>query len=541
MEKSHSDYIGPYKILKRIALGGMGEIFLVEDLKNSRQIALKKIRNDKMEHNKERFLKEATLGKVLSHPAILPVYEIVDEKNEFYFTMPFIEGSTIKQWLHDKLEQAKATTTMSSEIDLPFTLDVFASLCQVVSHAHSKGVLHRDLKPSNILIGKNGDIYLLDWGLAQKFVEIKEKNEKLLISGTFSYLAPEILSGIPYSVQCEIYSLGLILYELLTLRHPFHRETVEEYCQNLDREILVDPATVAPYWNIPSFLSKIVLKCLDSPENRYQDVESILKDLKKGEKIYLRELKKFKQSLLELQRNDKTQFTPAFLDQEKYINWDAENQNKALLIHFYYLLKRPEALVEMIRSLPLFPLIGQALMALIALKSYPMAQRELDILFQKILDAQAFALFESIQSVLEILQQKKRKIVYQPKLPKRPKDQDLEPVFLVLEEAFRRKQMEAVSSIVVFIEKEYILNLNQLTRIDSYLIWSFLLSKKWENAKKIVDWHLETNPDSTLMMLFKQCIESGAEKNTLIISENWEKHKTSMPEYINKLLDKQIN
>lgn len=282
--------IGRYQIIRAIAKGGMGEVFLAYDPLCERQVALKCIRKDLVDHPilQERFLKEAKITAKLAHPGIIAIYSIHDEAVPFYYTMPFIEGRTLRQLFIRAHDDAKKGSTLYS---IPMLMPIFKTLCQTIAYAHSAGILHRDIKPENILVGKYGEVILLDWGVSIHLSEIeKETNVELTtdeqltrpgkIVGTLASLAPERLTGIRATVQTEIYALGTILYQILTLELPFHRRSMQEFKKRVSRERLVDPEEKAPYRDVPLRLSKIVKKCLDpDPEKRYSSVRALLEDL----------------------------------------------------------------------------------------------------------------------------------------------------------------------------------------------------------------------------------------------------------------------
>jgi eukaryotic-like serine/threonine-protein kinase len=278
--------IGNYKILKKIGSGGMGEIFLAYDPVCKREIALKCIRSDIKITDKVRqqFLNEAILTSQLIHPGIIPIYSIVAEENLVFFTMPFIEGKMLKDLFAEGIQKEQDESPSDPSSSVPAFSYMFLQICSAVAYAHSKGIIHRDLKPSNIIVGSNHEIRIIDWGLI-KVVEEASENEKDperegKISGTVIYLAPELTLGQPPSYQTEIYSLGLILYQMLTLRYPFHRSNISQYSDSMQKEILIDPSKVAPHRKIPPILSNIALKCLACmPENRYLTVQEIIYDL----------------------------------------------------------------------------------------------------------------------------------------------------------------------------------------------------------------------------------------------------------------------
>jgi eukaryotic-like serine/threonine-protein kinase len=289
-----------YQIIKLIAKGGMGEVFLAYDENCGRQIALKKIRADLDEHPhlQKRFLKEAYLTCQLAHPTIIPIYRIYEEGKNSYYTMPFVEGETLKYVLKRTKEQEGLEKKNSSQGSISSLVRIFATICQGIAYAHSKGILHRDIKPENIIIGKYGEVLILDWGLA-KFLNQSDEPEEELTSpkaiinarsditrigkavGTISYMAPEIAMGKPGTIQTDVYALGAILYQILALRNPFKRgKKLEDFKKMAYKEELIDPLLLAPHRDIPKALSNIAKKCLASDAlQRYQTMEDLINDL----------------------------------------------------------------------------------------------------------------------------------------------------------------------------------------------------------------------------------------------------------------------
>jgi len=290
--------IGPYQVLRSIGKGGMGEVFLAYDTVCGRRIALKRIRADliEKEHLQERFLREARITSQLTHPAIIPIYVIHGENNLVYYTMPFVAGDTLKQVVRKTRNQEKNGEALDHiGGSIPALIRIFITICQAVAYAHSKNIIHRDLKPENIILGKYGEVLILDWGLA-KLIGSEEPEEAPAefpkagvmpevtrvgkVVGTIPYMAPERALGQPATFQTDIYSLGVILYQLLTLRKPFKRGSLAEFRKTMHKEVLVDPATAAPYRDVPRILSRITEKCLSLDlTERYQSVEQLIHDL----------------------------------------------------------------------------------------------------------------------------------------------------------------------------------------------------------------------------------------------------------------------
>ncbi|MFA5249919.1 MAG: protein kinase, partial [Parachlamydiales bacterium] len=165
--------LGNYRILKHLAKGGMGEVFLAFDPVCSRTVALKKIREDfkKNPLMRRRFLKEAQIASRLTHPAVIPIYSIHDDENEIYYTMPYVEGKSLKELLIEASQDP-------AKHSIPHFIRIFLSVCEAVAFAHLKKILHRDLKPANILVGKYGEVLVLDWGIAT-FTDQKPATEEL--------------------------------------------------------------------------------------------------------------------------------------------------------------------------------------------------------------------------------------------------------------------------------------------------------------------------------------------------------------------------
>lgn len=288
--------IGSYQIVRTLGKGGMGDVFLARDPICRRIIALKRIRTD-LSHNKiiqDRFLREAKIAAQLSHPSIIPIYAIYEEGDKSYYTMPYVEGETLKQILRTTREQEKAGEKLHPiGGSIPALIRIFLTVCQATAYTHSKGILHRDLKPENIIIGTYGEVMILDWGLAD-FIDrpetileedlddalFKDLTHPGKIAGTITYLPPERAMGEAPTVQLDIYALGVILYQLLTLRLPFQRATLQQFRKMAKHEQLIDPTEAAPYRDIPLQLADIAKKCLaPSKEHRFQSVEALIAEV----------------------------------------------------------------------------------------------------------------------------------------------------------------------------------------------------------------------------------------------------------------------
>jgi eukaryotic-like serine/threonine-protein kinase len=290
-----------YQLIESIGKGGMGEVFLAFDTMCGRRIALKKIRSDLLEHPqiRHRFLKEAHITCQLTHPAIIPIYSIQAVQVSAFYTMPFVEGETLKQILRKTRQQERKGEKLDHiGGSIPALMRAFITICQAIAYAHAKGVLHRDIKPENIIIGKYGEVLILDWGLAKYIhgplseeegmafhptIQVPQNAEITRLGkvvGTVAYMAPERALGEPATIQTDIYALGVILYQLLALRMPFYRNTLDEFRKNISKEEWTDPVLVAPYRDVPRMLSRITEKCLQpDPRLRYQTVDELIYEL----------------------------------------------------------------------------------------------------------------------------------------------------------------------------------------------------------------------------------------------------------------------
>ncbi len=276
----------------------MGEVFLANDPLCKRQVALKQIRKELKDHPiiKERFLREARVAAQLTHPSIIPIFSIDPNPEKTYYTMPYVEGETLKQILKQSYEEER-----KGEVHHPIGSSIsaltriFLSVCEAIAYTHSKGIIHRDLKPDNIIVGKYGEVLLLDWGLAdfigktESFLEeefdaadYKDLTHPGKVPGTLNYIAPERVRGDSSQISLDIYSLGVILYQLLTLQVPFQRLSVKNFRKSMHLEKLTDPMEIAPYRDIPQHLSDIAKHCLSfAPEDRYKTVDEIITEVKR--------------------------------------------------------------------------------------------------------------------------------------------------------------------------------------------------------------------------------------------------------------------
>lgn len=277
--------------------GGVANLRTCIDKNLGRRVLMKSLHPHLKESELEqrRFLREARVTAQLQHPATVPVYELGrDAEGKMYFTMKRVEGITLRKILE---QLAGKNREYKERYPLEELLDVFIQVAQAVAYAHSQGVIHRDLKPANVIVGAFGEVMLLDWGLAKvydapdEFVETKRQSasEDLGLThpgrryGTPLYMTPEQARGeTDVDERCDIYLLGSILYEILTLKTLVWGDDVEEVLRRVIEEDLPTPRERSPERNIPPELDGICSKALQKdPDARYASVLDLVDDVRR--------------------------------------------------------------------------------------------------------------------------------------------------------------------------------------------------------------------------------------------------------------------
>jgi hypothetical protein len=264
-------YVGDYELLSEIARGGMGIVFKARQVSLNRVVAVKMILAGAYATPVavQRFRAEAEAAANLDHPNILPIYEIGEHEGHQYFSMKLIEGPA----LNDSMAAYHADPQRAAML--------MATLARAVHFAHQRGILHRDLKPSNILLDADGTPYVTDFGLAKKVDGDDLSTRTGTVVGTPSYMAPEQARGEKgLSMAIDVYSLGAILYELLTGRPPFRCDSVLETLRQVTDVEPTDPRN----WNAKADrdLAAIAMKCLEkNPARRYESAMALAEDLER--------------------------------------------------------------------------------------------------------------------------------------------------------------------------------------------------------------------------------------------------------------------
>ena len=268
-----------YKILERIGSGGMGDVYLAADTKLNRKVALKVLPLElaESEERRARFQREAKAIAALDHPNIVQVFSVEEADGIHFITMQLVHGKTLTELLP------------RNGFSLNKFFDIAIPLADAVAAAHQEGITHRDLKPDNTMVGDDGRIKVLDFGLAKPtsgFVggdadsaaPTAAKTAEGVIVGTLNYMSPEQAQGKTVDARSDIFSLGVVFYEMLTGQRPFSGETSAEILSSIIKDTPDSTSDLNP--TIPRDLAKLVRRCLaKDPERRYQSAKDIRNEL----------------------------------------------------------------------------------------------------------------------------------------------------------------------------------------------------------------------------------------------------------------------
>jgi serine/threonine-protein kinase len=259
-----------YRIIGLLGSGGMGEVYRADDLKLGQPVALKFLPRNLSEDpvRRERFYSEVRLARQVSHPNVCRVYDVGEIDGQHYLSMEYVDGEDLASLLKriGRLPSDKA-------------LDIARELCAGLAAAHDKAVLHRDLKPSNVMVDGRGRARITDFGLAVAAGEAAPE-----VSGTPAYMAPEQLAGKGASVRSDIYSLGLVLYELYTGRKAFEGASFQELKRKHSEEPPASPSSVTP--QLDPIVERVILRCLEKdPARRPASVAQVAAALPGGDPL----------------------------------------------------------------------------------------------------------------------------------------------------------------------------------------------------------------------------------------------------------------
>jgi serine/threonine protein kinase/Tfp pilus assembly protein PilF len=271
--RAGSSFADRYHIIEKLGKGGMGSVYKARDTNIDENVALK-ILNPEISSDEQtikRFRNELKLTRKISHRNICRVYDLSECEGIHYISMEYVSGEDLKSLIH-----------RIGQLTVGKSVIIAQQICEGLTEAHRLGVIHRDLKPQNVMIDREGNTKIMDFGIARS-VKSKGITEEGVIVGTPEYMSPEQVEGKEVDKRSDIYSLGIIMYEMLTGRIPFEGKTPLSVAVKQKSEKPLDPRRINS--QIPEKISRMILKCLQkNPDERYQDVSVLLRELKEIEK-----------------------------------------------------------------------------------------------------------------------------------------------------------------------------------------------------------------------------------------------------------------
>jgi len=266
-DSGHLKSLGRYKVLGVLGKGSMGTVYKGTDPAISRNVALKTIRldfvNDPEEYNelKERLSREARAAGMLSNPNIVTIYDVGNEGKLQYIAMEYLEGQTLEEMIRRK-----------TKFNYRIISQIITQICAALDYAHSQGIVHRDIKPANIMVMSDYRVKVMDFGIAR--VDSSSMTRTGIAMGTPNYIAPEQLQGKPVDRRCDIFSLGVVMYEMLLHRRPFRGENLTALIYSIVNGELELPSSVDK--SVPHIFDRILGKALmKDPAERYQNAGEI--------------------------------------------------------------------------------------------------------------------------------------------------------------------------------------------------------------------------------------------------------------------------
>lgn len=258
---------GRYEILDRIGGGGMALVYKGHDILLNRKVAVKVLRQQYV-HDEEfirRFRREAQAAASLSHPNVVSIYDVGQEDETHYIVMEYVEGKTLNDLIKER-----------APLPVEESIRIAGQICDALDHAHHNQIIHRDIKPHNILIGKNGRVKVTDFGIARA-ADSSQITQTGSVVGSVHYFSPEHAKGTLTGAQSDLYSLGIVLYQMLTGRLPFLGESPISVALKHLQEDVEEPRKVNPL--IPQSVENIILKSMrKKPEERYRSAKEMMQD-----------------------------------------------------------------------------------------------------------------------------------------------------------------------------------------------------------------------------------------------------------------------
>ncbi|MBI3765375.1 MAG: PD40 domain-containing protein, partial [Ignavibacteriales bacterium] len=269
--------VSHYKMLEKLGEGGMGIVYKAEDAKLRRTVAVKFLPKRLSVHSdeRERFQHEAQAASSLNHPNICTIYEIDEIDDDTFIVMEYIDGVTLREWIRRKAEQSEGYR----KLGVKEAVEIATEIAEGLEKAHEKGIIHRDIKSENVMVTADGRAKIMDFGLA-KLRGVSKLTKTGSTIGTIAYMSPEQVEGLETDHRTDIFSFGVVLYEMLSGQLPFRAEHETAMMYEI---INVDPKPVTDIrQSVDAELSRIVMKCLEKDrEVRYQSMREVAVDLKR--------------------------------------------------------------------------------------------------------------------------------------------------------------------------------------------------------------------------------------------------------------------
>ena len=287
-QSEHINQIAQYRVLKKIGEGGMGEVYLAHDTRLGRKVALKLLPRDVVTSSERlnRFEREAQAASALNQPNIITIHEIGNDGDTHFIVTEFVEGETVRQKLG------------GTRLEVGEAIDIAIQIVSALKAAHQSGIVHRDIKPENVMVRKDGLVKVLDFGLAklseppalgsspidfEAETQLQLDTAPGIVLGTLSYMSPEQTRGKVIDARTDIFSCGIVLYEMLVGRSPFSRETTSDVIAAI---LTTEPPAPGSFnQKVPLELDRIVVRALQKNlELRYQNADEMLRDLRDVQK-----------------------------------------------------------------------------------------------------------------------------------------------------------------------------------------------------------------------------------------------------------------
>ena len=286
LESSLDDVNAKYAMLTAFAEGGTAAVSIARDKNLRRLVAIKSLKKDSqdMSEHLKAFVTEAKVTAQLDYPGIIPIYGLFrDDQDGIHLVMKLVNGKTLREYLDNLVlnYRIRGIKAFNETIQLRKRLELFLHVCDTIAYAHHRNVIHRDLKPDNIMIGNYMEVFVMDWGLAKVLSDEDKVQPTTSISGTARYFPPEVLQKRPLDLRSDIFTLGLILQEVVTLQYAVPGNDVKEIIANI-RQAKIEPIEHLFHRKIDKSLCAIIQKATAyNLQDRYQTVDALSEDLRR--------------------------------------------------------------------------------------------------------------------------------------------------------------------------------------------------------------------------------------------------------------------